>query len=153
MKTTFKGSVSLILSDPLWKEYKARFIIVPFKALSDASMNRISKFIFSILLIKGVKVPLLIWHVIFACIGSLEITLSVPLSNLMDFWCYYKTNNFNSMLKKVNKGKNQLNKWNKPETEFKEFEPRLKYGWFHLKLKSIFQDLSRRSIETGFRQI
>ena len=31
-----------------------------------------------------------------------------------------------------------------PETEFKEFEPRLKYGWFHLKLYSIYQD------ETGF---
>ena len=33
-----------------------------------------------------------------------------------------------------------------PEAEIKEF----KYGWFHLKLYSIFQDLSRRSIETGF---
>ena len=39
-----------------------------------------------------------------------------------------------------------------PDTEFKEFEPRLKfkprfkYGWFHLKLHSMFQDLSRRSI-------
>ena len=37
-----------------------------------------------------------------------------------------------------------------PEAEFKEFErrlefkPRLKYGWFHLKLYSMFQDLSRR---------
>ena len=45
------------------------------------------------------------------------------------------------------------------EVEFKEFEPwlkfkpRLKYGWFHLKLYSIFQDLSRRSIETVFLQI
>ena len=45
---------------------------------------------------------------------------------------------------------------NGPEAEFKEFEPRLKfkpqlkYGWFHLKLYSMFQDLSRRSIETGF---
>ena len=35
------------------------------------------------------------------------------------------------------------------ETEFKEFErrfkfkPRLKYGWFHLKLYQMFQDLSR----------
>ena len=43
-----------------------------------------------------------------------------------------------------------------PEAEFKEFEPRLKfkprlkYGWFHLKLYYIFQDFSRRSIETGF---
>ena len=43
-----------------------------------------------------------------------------------------------------------------PEAEFKEFEPRLKfmpwlkYGWFHLKLYSIFQDLNRRSIKTGF---
>ena len=42
------------------------------------------------------------------------------------------------------------------EAEFKEFEPwlklklRLKYGWFHLNLYSIFQDLNRRSIETGF---
>ena len=48
------------------------------------------------------------------------------------------------------------------EAEFKEFEPqlkfkprlkfklRLKYGWFHLKLYSIFQDLRQRSIETGF---
>ena len=42
------------------------------------------------------------------------------------------------------------------DAEFKEFEsrlkfkPRLKYGWFHLKLYSIFQDLYRRSIETGF---
>ncbi len=43
-----------------------------------------------------------------------------------------------------------------PEAEFKEFEPRikykpqLKYGWFHLNLYWIFQDLSRRSIKTGF---
>ena len=38
-----------------------------------------------------------------------------------------------------------------PEAEFKEFESRLKYGCFHLKLYClIFQDLSRRSIETGF---
>ena len=42
------------------------------------------------------------------------------------------------------------------EAEFKEFEPwlkfksGLKYGWFYLKLYSIIQDLSRRSIETGF---
>ena len=27
-----------------------------------------------------------------------------------------------------------------PEAEFKEFEPRLKFGWFQLKLYSIFQD-------------
>ena len=38
------------------------------------------------------------------------------------------------------------------EMEFKEFErwfklkPRLKYGWFHLKLYQMFQDLSRRLI-------
>ena len=38
------------------------------------------------------------------------------------------------------------------EAEFKEFEPRLKFGWFHLKLYSMFQDLSRRSIETGLRR-
>ena len=41
------------------------------------------------------------------------------------------------------------------EAEFKEFEqrftfkPRLKFGWFHLNLYWIFQDLNRRSIETG----
>ena len=35
-----------------------------------------------------------------------------------------------------------------PKTKFKEYKPQLKYGWFHL--YSMFQDLSRRSIETGF---
>ena len=45
------------------------------------------------------------------------------------------------------------------EAEFKEFElglkfeTRLKYGWFHLKLRSMFQDLSRRAIETGFWRV
>ena len=34
-----------------------------------------------------------------------------------------------------------------------KFKPRLKYGWFYLKLYSMFQDLSRRSIETGFWRI
>ena len=38
----------------------------------------------------------------------------------------------------------------RPKAEFKEFEPRLKYGWFHLKLYSMFQNLSRLSIVTGF---
>ena len=39
-----------------------------------------------------------------------------------------------------------------PVAEFKEFErqfkfkPRLKYGWFHLKLYQMFQGLSRRLI-------
>ena len=43
----------------------------------------------------------------------------------------------------------------RPEAEFKEFEPRLKfetqlkYGLFHLKSYSMFQDFTRRSIETG----
>ena len=43
--------------------------------------------------------------------------------------------------------------------EFKEFErrfkfkPRFKYGWFHLKLYQMFQDLSRRFIQTGFWRI
>ena len=42
-----------------------------------------------------------------------------------------------------------------PEAEFKEFDPRLKfkprltYGWFHLKLYEIFQDLSWRSTVFG----
>ena len=36
------------------------------------------------------------------------------------------------------------------EAEFKEFGSQLKYGWFHLKFYAMFQDLRRRSIETGF---
>jgi len=40
-----------------------------------------------------------------------------------------------------------------PEAEFKELEPQLKYGWFHLKLYLMFQDLSRRLIKTGFWRI
>ena len=46
-----------------------------------------------------------------------------------------------------------------PEAKFKEFERQLKfklwlnYGWFHLKLYSMLQDLSRRSIKTGFWRI
>ena len=42
------------------------------------------------------------------------------------------------------------------EAEFKDFEsglkfePRLKYGWFHLKLYLMFQDFSRPSNKTGF---
>ena len=46
--------------------------------------------------------------------------------------------------------------FSKPEAKFKEFEPRLKfkprlkYGWDNLKLNAIFQDLSSRSIKTGF---
>ena len=54
----------------------------------------------------------------------------------------------------LSRGSNSLN--SASEAEFKEllkFKPRLKYGWFHLKLYSIFQDLSRRLIETGFWQI
>ena len=38
----------------------------------------------------------------------------------------------------------------KSEAEFKELEPRLKYGWFHLKSYLMFQALSWHSIETGF---
>ena len=46
--------------------------------------------------------------------------------------------------------------YDRSEAEFEEFKPRfkfkppLKYGWFHLNLHSIFQDLSRRSMKTGF---
>ena len=36
------------------------------------------------------------------------------------------------------------------EAKSKEFEPRLKHGWFYLKLYSLLRDLSRRSIGTGF---
>jgi len=42
--------------------------------------------------------------------------------------------------------------WNS-ETEFKEFETRLKYGWFNLELYSMLQDLSRRSMKTGYLRI
>ena len=38
-----------------------------------------------------------------------------------------------------------------PEAEFKEFEPRLKWLRFHLKLYSIFK--LRRLFKTGFWQI
>ena len=47
----------------------------------------------------------------------------------------------------------------KPETKFKEFEPRLKfkrrlkYVWFHLKLYPMFHDLSKLSIESDFWRI
>jgi len=42
----------------------------------------------------------------------------------------------------------------KSEVKFRKFETRLKYGWFHLKVMySIFQDLSRRSIETSVWRI
>jgi len=34
-----------------------------------------------------------------------------------------------------------------PEGKFKELEPRLKYGWFHLQLNSMFQDLKG---QTGY---
>ena len=34
-----------------------------------------------------------------------------------------------------------------------KFKPQLKFSWFHLKLYLIFQDLSRRSIQTSFWQI
>ena len=33
-----------------------------------------------------------------------------------------------------------------PVAEFKEFERRFKYGWSHLKLYQMFQDLCRRLI-------
>jgi len=44
----------------------------------------------------------------------------------------------------------------RPVAEFKEFErqfkfkPRLKYGWFHLQLYQMFQDLSRRLISQKY---
>ena len=34
----------------------------------------------------------------------------------------------------------------KPVAEFKAFERRFKYGWFHLKFYQMFQDLNRRLI-------
>ena len=57
----------------------------------------------------------------------------------------------------VNKLETQLSAWklsfpnkSQPVAEFKEFgrwfkfKPRLKYGWFHLKLYQMFPDLSQR---------
>ena len=52
-----------------------------------------------------------------------------------------------------------LTQFHHPEAKFKEFEPwlkfklRLKYGWVHLKSYSLFQDLSRHPIKTGFWRI
>ena len=46
----------------------------------------------------------------------------------------------------------QLNYNTSSEAEFKEFETRLKHDWFHFKLYSVFRDLSRQSIATGFRR-
>ena len=37
-----------------------------------------------------------------------------------------------------------------PEAEFKEFETWLKHGLLHLKLYSVFRNLSRSSIGTDF---
>ena len=52
------------------------------------------------------------------------------------------------------KKNNIMNKLsNEPEAEFKELEPRLKYGLFHLELHLMFQDLSRRSNKTGYWRI
>jgi len=63
---------------------------------------------------------------------------------------------FRAKLKESIKGSNNLGLKHQGFTpsvaEFKEFErrfkfkPRFKYGWFHLKLYQMFQDLSRRSI-------
>ena len=38
------------------------------------------------------------------------------------------------------------------EAEFKEIEPRFKYGWFHLKLYLMFQNLSRYLSEADLRR-
>ena len=54
-----------------------------------------------------------------------------------------------------NNRSSKYQKFTTSEAEFKEFErwfkfkPRLKYSWFHLKLYSIFPDLSRCLIETA----
>ena len=46
-----------------------------------------------------------------------------------------------------------MNNFKGTEAEVKEFETRLKYGWFHLKLYLMSSDLSRGLIETGFWRI
>ena len=52
------------------------------------------------------------------------------------------------------KKNNIMNKLsNEPGAEFKELEPRIKYGLFHLELHLMFQDLSRRSNKTGYWRI
>jgi len=38
------------------------------------------------------------------------------------------------------------------EAEFKEIEPRFKYGWFHLKLYLMFQNLSLYLSEADLRR-
>ena len=39
--------------------------------------------------------------------------------------------------------------FNRTKTRFK-YETQIKQGWSHLKLKSVFRYMERRSIETGF---
>ena len=70
----------------------------------------------------------------------------------------FNSDNFLTFSEELRKTQLKILKFQKvkPEAEFKEFEPRLKfkprskYGWFYLKLYAIFQNLSQSSIETGF---
>ena len=58
---------------------------------------------------------------------------------------------YSSLIRLKGFKRNIVNGWSPEITSSEaEFELRLKYGWFHLKLYSIFQDLRQRSIETGF---
>ena len=64
--------------------------------------------------------------------------------------CYFINNDCTALLNQPNPI--LLPSLNQPVAEFKEFElrfkfkQRFKYGWFHLKLYQMFQDLSRRLI-------
>ena len=48
-----------------------------------------------------------------------------------------------TLISAVLKKKYPVAEFNEFERRFK-FKPRLKYGWYHLKLYQMFQDLSRR---------
>ena len=73
------------------------------------------------------------------CIGNVFLRKHKPLKQ-----------NSNVFLKLVNINHDRESFGVSPEAEFKEFEKRLKNGWFHLKLYSVIRDLCRRSIGTGF---
>ena len=76
------------------------------------------------------------------CTGNILYAYKEILILYQENWCFLNKN-----LEHIN-----TNRFTVPVAEFKEFErrfkfkPRFKYGWFHLKLYLMFQDLSRRLI-------
>ena len=57
---------------------------------------------------------------------------------------------FKSLLHRNHK---QIINFDLDKQEYLIYLTRLKYGWFTLKLYSMFQDVSRRSVETSFWRI